>query len=132
MSLHGGEEVSWPTGEQVISKTTADELTDMMTSVMTDGTGKRGQVDGYTIAGKTGTGEQASESGGYQAGKYVASLCGFANADDPDVLVYVGLNGTPHLALSSAAPTFKQIMEAAVTDLGISPDASTTTASKSN
>ena len=129
---HGGEEVSWPTGEQVISKTTADELTDMMTSVMTDGTGKRGQVDGYTIAGKTGTGEQASESGGYQAGKYVASLCGFANADDPDVLVYVGLNGTPHLALSSAAPTFKQIMEAAVTDLGISPDASTTTASTSN
>ena len=129
---HGGEEVSWPTGDQVISKDTADEVTDMMTSVMTDGTGKRGQVDGYTIAGKTGTGEQASESGGYQAGKYVASLCGFANADDPDVLVYVGLNGTPHLALSSAAPTFKQIMEAAVTDLGISPDASTTTASTSN
>ena len=125
----GGEEVDWPAGEQVISKTTADELTDMMTSVMTDGTGKRGQVDGYTIAGKTGTGEQASESGGYQQGKYVASLCGFANASDPDVLVYVGLNGTPHLALSSAAPTFKEIMEAAVTDLGISPDASTTTTS---
>ena len=59
----------------------------------------------------------------------MASLCGFANASDPDVLVYVGLNGTPHLALSSAAPTFKEIMEAAVTDLGISPDASTTTTS---
>jgi cell division protein FtsI (penicillin-binding protein 3) len=125
----GGEGVDWPTGDQVISKDTADEVTDMMISVMTDGTGKRGQVDGYTIAGKTGTGEQAGESGGYQAGKYVSSLCGFANAEDPQVLVYVGLNGTPHLALSSAAPTFKEIMEAAVTDLGISPDASTTTTS---
>ncbi|MCI6275015.1 MAG: penicillin-binding protein 2 [Coriobacteriaceae bacterium] len=127
-----GEEVDWPSGDRVVSKATADEVTDMMTSVMTDGTGRRGQVGGYTIAGKTGTGEQASESGGYQAGKYVASLCGFANAGDPEVLVYVGLNGTPHLALSSAAPTFKEIMEAAVTDLGIAPDASATTTSTPN
>ena len=116
-----GEEVEWASGERIISKATADEETEMMRSVMTEGSGVKGQIEGYDIAGKTGTGEQADESGGYKEGSYVASLCGFANADDPDVLVYVGLNGIPYLAAVSAANVFHDVMEQSVTILGIAP-----------
>ncbi len=116
-----GEEVEWPSGERIISEATADEETEMMRSVMTEGSGVKGQIEGYDIAGKTGTGEQADENGGYKEGSYVASLCGFANADDPDVLVYVGLNGIPYLAAVSAANVFHDVMEQSVTILSVAP-----------
>lgn len=117
----GGEEVSWPEGERVISPEAAEMETDVMRTVMLEGTGRHGQIQGYDIAGKTGTGEQASESGGYQEGHFVASLCGFANADNPQVLVYVGLNGMPHLASQSAAYVFHDVMAKSVSIMGIAP-----------
>ena len=120
----GGDEVDWPVGERIISKQTADTETEMMRAVMTDGTGVNGAIGGYDIAGKTGTGEQADENGGYKEAHFVASLCGFANAEDPQVLVYVGLNGIPYLASDSAANVFRDVMEQSVTILGIAPCAS--------
>ena len=116
----GGEEVNWGYGGRAISVDASNKETDIMRSVMELGTGKRGQVYGYDIAGKTGTGEQAS-GGGYQEFNYVASLCGFANADDPEVLVYVGLNGTGYLAYASAAEVFHNVMAEATTDLSVPP-----------
>ena len=92
-----------------------------MRTVVEEGTARRAQVAGYDIAGKTGTGEQAGESGSYVAYSYVSSLIGFAPADDPEVLVYVGLNGTPYLATSSAAPLFSTIMGEALSDMGVQP-----------
>ena len=115
----GGEEVDWPAGGRAISVDASNKETDIMRSVMELGTGQRGQVYGYDIAGKTGTGEQAGSGGGYADFNYVASLCGFANADDPDVLVYVGLNGTSYLAYASAAEVFHNVMAEAVTDLSV-------------
>ena len=91
---------------------------------MLDGSGALGQVEGYDIAGKTGTGEQADEQGGYKENHFVASLCGFANADDPEVLVYTGLNGIPYLAAVSAANVFHDVMQQSVTILGVAPVAS--------
>lgn len=120
----GGDEVDWPVGERIISKQTADTETEMMRAVMTDGTGVNGAIGGYDIAGKTGTGEQADENGGYKEAHFVASLCGFANAEDSQVLVYVGLNGIPYLASDSAANVFRDVMEQSVTILGIAPSAS--------
>lgn len=120
----GGNEVDWPAGDRIISKQTADTETEMMRAVMTDGTGVNGAIGGYDIAGKTGTGEQADENGGYKEAHFVASLCGFANAEDPQVLVYVGLNGIPYLASDSAANVFRDVMEQSVTILGIAPSAS--------
>lgn len=117
-----GEKVDWPSGGQAISSEACEQEIDVMRAVMTDGTGKNGAVDGYDIAGKTGTGEQAKDgSDGYEGYYYVASLCGFANADDPEVLVYVGLNGTSHLALGSAAHIFHDVMQQSVAILGIAP-----------
>lgn len=117
-----GKKVSWKAQGRSVSKETADEVTDMMRTVVQEGTAQAAQVDGYDVAGKTGTGEQADEEGGYAESKYVSSLIGFANADDPKVLVYVGLNGTPYLATSSAAPLFSTIMSEALSDVGVLPD----------
>ena len=115
------EDVEWPAGDRAVSEETCALETDIMRTVVAEGTGKNARIEGYDIAGKTGTGEQASEDGGYMAGSFVASLCGFANAGDPEVLVYAGLNHIPHLASASAANVFHDVMSQAVNILGISP-----------
>lgn len=117
----GDQVLNWDTTGQAVSAETATEVTDMMRTVMTEGTGTTGQVEGYDIAGKTGTGEQADESG-YVAGKYLASLIGFAPASDAQVLCYVGLHNTPYLSTYSAAPTFSAIMGEALSELGVAPE----------
>lgn len=114
-----GEEVTWPSSPGVISASTCDLVIEMMRVVVQEGTAVNAQVDGYDVAGKTGTGEQADESGGYKDNSFVSSLMGFAPASDPEVLVYVGLNGTPYLAYGSAAPTFSTIMGEALSDMGV-------------
>lgn len=116
-----GQDVSWPLGEPVVSKQTADEETDVMRTVIQRGTGRFGAIEGYDIAGKTGTGEQASVDGGYEEGRYVASLCGFVNADDPQLLVYAGLNGLPHLASQTAAHVFHDVMQKSIEIVGVRP-----------
>ena len=95
----------------------------MLRTVIREGTGVRAQVSGYDIAGKTGTGQQVDKktSAYDNSGHYVSSLCGFANADDPDVLVYAGLNDTQQLASQSAAVVFSTFMKSAVTQLEIPP-----------
>ena len=74
------------TGEQVISKEHAAEVLDMMESVVALGTGKRGQVKGYRVGGKTGTSED-----GVNTNKYVASFLGVAPISDPTVVALITL-----------------------------------------
>lgn len=114
----GGKQLSWPEGERSVSEGTAEKVADMMRTVVEEGTGTSAAVEGYDVAAKTGTGEQA-ENGTYLKGKYLASLIGFAPARDPEVLVYVGLNETPYLSYSSAGPAFSAIMGEVLADMGI-------------
>ena len=116
----GGEQVTWDSQGQACTQRAASQVTDMMRTVVQEGTAVNAQVQGYDVAGKTGTGEQSNEHG-YVENSYLASLVGFANADNAEVLVYVGLNNTPYLAYASAAPTFSAIMGEALLDLGIQP-----------
>ena len=117
----GEEQVEWAAGERIISEETVAQEIDMMRGVMTEGSGTSGSVEGYDFAGKTGTGEQADESGGYRDDYYVSSLCAFANASAPEILLYVGLNGTPSLSSASSGVVFNEIARQAVGILGISP-----------
>lgn len=57
-------------GERVIAKEHAEEVLNMMESVVAEGTGKNAQVKGYRVGGKTGTSED-----GVNTNKYVASFC---------------------------------------------------------
>ena len=62
-----GEEVDWSEHDaRAISKNAAAQVADMMRTVVDEGTGSGGQVEGYDVSGKTGTAQRASEEGGYQ------------------------------------------------------------------
>ncbi|MDO4805850.1 MAG: penicillin-binding protein 2 [Coriobacteriales bacterium] len=114
----GDKQLEWEQGPRSVSGDTARKVADMMVTVVKDGTGFSAAVDGYEVAAKTGTGEQA-KNGVYMQGKYLASLIGFAPAKDPEVLLYVGLNETPYISYSSAGPVFSAIMGEVLKDMGV-------------
>lgn len=108
---------------QVISKDTANELMDMLESVVTDGTGRYGQVKGYSVAGKTGTSEPDSSN---ENSMYVSSFIGISPVEDPEVVILVtlydpkGPNG--HQGGTIAAPVASQILSEVLPYLGIPSD----------
>lgn len=109
--------------ERVISEETAAEVTTMMEAVMGEGgTGKPALVDGYRIAGKTGTAQRVDPDCGCYA-DYNSSFMGFAPADDPRYVVTVSLfdpqNGNSGSAL--AGPAFADIMRFALEQGGVAP-----------
>lgn len=69
---------------QVISESTAKTVTDMMVDVVAGGTGKNAYVEGYSVAGKTGTSEKLGKDD-----YYVASFGCFAPANDPEIAVLI-------------------------------------------
>ncbi len=83
------EETEVETVRQVVSEETSAICRDILESVVSEGTGGKAYVAGYSIGGKTGTSETTVE------GEVVVSFMGFAPADDPQVLVLLGYN-TPN------------------------------------
>ena len=100
-----------------------------MTYVVEEGTGRRGQIDGYLAAGKTGTARKPLPGGGYtdENGRYhyVATFAGFVPADDPQVSIIVVIDepGTSIYASQVAAPLFSQVATYALRHLRIPPTA---------
>lgn len=110
-----------PGAERVVSKATARAMRRMLERVVDGGTGLAAQVPGYRVAGKTGTAQKPLPGGGYGR-SYIASFAGFAPADDPKVVVLVVLDEPrPIWGGSTAAPTFKTIVEFALRHLGVPP-----------
>ncbi len=70
---------------ETVSESTADFIRDSLFQTVEQGTGKAAAVEGYRVAGKTGTAEKLPR----KRGNYLVSFCGFAPAEDPEVLVYV-------------------------------------------
>lgn len=95
---------------QVISEQTAREVWAALETVVSSGTGKQGQIEGYTVAGKTGTAEKVA-NGTYSSARMV-SFAGFAPADNPQIacLVIVDEPNDAHGG-STAGPVFQNIME---------------------
>lgn len=79
-------EISPENQGRVISERTAKNVLDMMSSVVSEGTGKNARVAGYLIGGKTGTSED-----GVNTNKYVTSFIGVAPISDPKVTILVTL-----------------------------------------
>ncbi len=107
------ENISTDTKRQVISKEVAKEMRGILEQNAIAGTGKNGYVAGYRIAGKTGTTEKLTDSNGDGVDDYIASYCGFAPADKPEVAVLVFYD-TPlagnYYGSGVAAPVFANIM----------------------
>lgn len=97
--------------ERVISPETSAKITAMMVSVVVNGHGKRAQVPGYAIAGKTGTAQIPDPAGGYYEDRHIGGFGGFFPADNPEFAMVVKLDEpkTVKFAESSAAPTFGEI-----------------------
>ena len=96
-----------------ISENTANELTKMMISVIENGFGKEAGVDGYFVAGKTGTAEVPNiEEGGY-SDKTIHCFIGFFPAFDPEFTMLIKLDNPKGIrfAADSIAPVFGEIAE---------------------
>jgi len=109
---------------QVISKETSLELIDLMESVILNGTGYAAAVEGYRVAGKTGTAEKIGTDGAYLTDQFVYSLVGFAPLDNPRIVLYVAVDGVtrgPRLGVHTSAPLFRNIMEDTLNYLQVSP-----------
>lgn len=96
-------------GEEVISEENSKKVLSMMESVVAEGTGKKAQVVGYRVGGKTGTSED-----GVDTGKYIASFVGVADIADPEVVILIILyNPTGeggHQGGGIAAPIASQVL----------------------
>ncbi len=116
--------LSWP-DEQVLSPGTSSEMRDVMKAVVSEGTGENARVEGYEVAGKTGTAQKVRTDGvpGYAAGKYVASFSGFIPADDPEILIIVTIDEPSRSIYGGtvAAPTFSRLAAFCVSHLKIPP-----------
>jgi cell division protein FtsI (penicillin-binding protein 3) len=115
---------------RVIEPSINAELTAMLESVVSTGTGTSAAIDGYTVAGKTGTAQVPSPDHlGYIPGAYIGSFAGFAPAQDPVLSAIVVLDRpTPIYGGAVAAPVFSTIMAYALHHFGIPTTAAATAA----
>ncbi|MDE2183616.1 MAG: penicillin-binding protein 2 [Alphaproteobacteria bacterium] len=82
-------------GEQVISPETSATMRGLLRYVVTNGTGKKADVPGYDVGGKTGSAEVVGPNGRYVSHKLVTSFCGVFPIENPRYLVFVVLD-EPH------------------------------------
>ena len=112
-----------PPPRRVLSGRVADQVSHMLEGVLAaGGTAEEASVEGYTLAGKTGTAEKAIE-GGYSKTDFIASFIGYAPAKNPRLLVAVMVD-TPRGDIyggTVAAPAFERIVEFALPYLKIPP-----------
>lgn len=111
---------------RIIEENVRLKLISMLTAVTEkDGSGKKAAIEGYSVAGKTGTAQKHNPDGkGYANGKYIASFIGFLPAEKPEVLTLVVIDEPKIIYYGSevAAPVFKNLSRIAISTLKISSD----------
>ncbi len=108
---------------RVISERSAAEVTGMLAEVVRVGTGTNAAIDGYTVAGKTGTARKPLEGArGYKAGAYISTFAGFVPAEKPAFTAIVMLDEpTPIFGGLVAAPVFAEITRYGLRQFRIPP-----------
>jgi len=118
---HGGPELV----RQVISEATAREIGHWMERVVSDdGTAKKAAIEGYRVAGKTGTAQKVDPGTGRYGKGRLASFAGFVPADAPRLAIVVYIDEPSVGSVYGgqvAAPAFKEIAESALSALGVAP-----------
>ncbi|WP_080803465.1 peptidoglycan D,D-transpeptidase FtsI family protein [Arabiibacter massiliensis] len=117
-----GEVVEYPTQQVIENKEAIPTMTDMLKTVVTDGTGKQAAIEGYSVAGKTSTAEiYDEETKGYKKGVYNLAFTGFlADTTGPQLVCFVGANEVPTDGV--VTPIFKDIMATAIDRFKILPE----------
>jgi cell division protein FtsI (penicillin-binding protein 3) len=114
---------------QAVSAATATQMQSIMREVVCNGTAEAAQVDGWSIAGKTGTAYKAQADGTYfnEDGithDYYSSFVGFFPAEDPQVTVLISIDEPQtgfNSGAQSAAPTFRMLVPTIIHELAIVP-----------
>jgi cell division protein FtsI (penicillin-binding protein 3) len=98
----------------------------MMETVVSEvGTARRAAVQGYRVAGKTGTAKKANGKRGYAGGRYQSVFAGMAPAGNPRMVMVVMVDeprGTSYYGGIVAAPVFAKVMEGALRLFNVPPD----------
>jgi cell division protein FtsI (penicillin-binding protein 3) len=117
------EETSPQPRRQAVPASIAGLVTEMLTGVTDEGgTAEEAALEGFTVAGKTGTAQKADYiKGGYAKDKWIASFVGFVPARNPRLVVAVVLDEplVAHLAGKVAAPVFRRVAQVALRHLGV-------------
>ncbi len=113
---------------QVISKSSSDQMREMLRSIVISGTGRNADAEGYLVAGKTGTADKEI-NGRYNSAKVISSFVGIFPISSPKYLVYVVVDepqekthGVRPTAGIVAAPIIKNFVGRAGPLLGLKPD----------
>ena len=113
--------------KKVVSAENTRLLRGYLERVIAEGSGKRTFIEGYHIAGKTGTAQKVnSQNGTYERGKYVSSFVGMAPANDPKVTVFISIDepsAGEYYAGVICTPVAKQVFSDVFNYLNIKPDA---------
>ena len=120
ISLLAGQESN---SQRVYSKKIAKELKMMLARVVTDGTARKAAIDGFHVAGKTGTVRKIGATG-YQDNQHIAFFAGLAPVDRPRVVGVVLINDPKTKEYGGgaiAAPVFSRVMESALRILNVPP-----------
>ena len=108
---------SYDETEGTVSTATSKTLCDLLEHVVSEGTGKKAAIEGFSIGGKTATSQTLPRSDH----KYIASVLGFAPAEDPQVIGLIVIDNPQGVYYGGtvAAPVMKEIFENALPYLGI-------------
>ena len=108
---------SYEEKKEIISPDTSEKLRDLLEKVVSEGTGKKGGVEGFAVGGKTATSQTLPRS----EHKYISSFLGFAPADDPQVIGLVIIHDPKGIYYGGtiAAPVMQEIFEDVLPYLGI-------------
>jgi cell division protein FtsI/penicillin-binding protein 2 len=106
----------------------------ILTEVVERGTGKKAQIAGYSVFGKTGTAQKQSPTGGYLHHRYISSFIAGAPASNPELVTLVLLNdpskGPEPFGGKVAAPAVAEILARSLVYLSVPHDRESVAKSK--
>lgn len=111
------KKLSYEQQDGIVSQETSETLQMLLESVVSEGSGKNGYIEGYAIGGKTATSQTLPRS----ANKYISSFLGFAPADNPQILGLVVIHNPQGVYYGGtiAAPVLRSIFDNILPYLGI-------------
>lgn len=111
------ENFDYKSEKGIVSEETSETMRMLLESVVSEGSGKNGYLEGYRIGGKTATSQTLPRS----AGKYISSFLGFAPADNPEILGIVIIYDPKGVYYGGtiAAPVLREIYDNVLPYLGI-------------